>query len=75
MFLDLIPIYAAFQTLARAKADPRLPLSLVEVVAYLDGVCIMEPERRGEYMDLLTALDHTYRELLAEVAEEHPKPD
>ena len=64
--LDLEPVLMAWTVLSRCKRSPLDPVPVSEVLAYLDAVCIMEPETRGDYVEIVTLLDADYRAALLE---------
>lgn len=58
---DLEPVLRAWQLLRKAKRDPADPIGAPQVLAYLDALCIMEPDLRAEYLELVILMDHAHR--------------
>lgn len=56
-----MPVLHAFRLLSKAKRDAADPITACQVVAYLDALCIMDPDQRAEYLELVILMDHTFR--------------
>jgi len=53
--IDLEPVVQAFNLLSAQRNGASI--SVESIVAYLDGVCILDPVAREEYLSLLVDMD------------------